>query len=167
MYRCKYIYINMYVYTPPRRPPAGERAWARPPRHPTPWKGFNFQKWRNEDYPTSWSLQVILKRSCSKLHCIKVFKLKLFIVKVGDDGTGSPDTTEKTASRRDNIFPSPTPPHALKFTGKEYQFKTFCNDAYCTNALLLLIKIMLCRKLHCRIFLKLKLFSYQIGGWAS
>ena len=41
--------------------------------------------------------------------------------------------------------------------------KTSGNEVYYTNSLILLTKIMLCSKLHCQEFLKLKLFSYEIG----
>ena len=36
----------------------------------------------NEFYYTEWYLQVIVKHSCSKLHCQIVFKLKLFSYKI-------------------------------------------------------------------------------------
>ena len=48
-------------------------------------------------------------------------------------------------------------------TGKQFNSKLYGNNLYCTNALLLLIKIMLCSKLHCQIFLKLTFFTYKIG----
>ena len=38
------------------------------------------------------------------------------------------------------------------------------NEVYCMNALILLMKIMLCSKLHCQKVFKLKLFSYNKGG---
>jgi len=41
-----------------------------------------FKKWYNEVYYTPWSLLVILKRSCSKLRCFKVFELKSFAYKI-------------------------------------------------------------------------------------
>jgi len=34
--------------------------------------------------------------------------------------------------------------------GKSFNSKLFGNEVHCTNALLLLIKIMLCSKLYCR-----------------
>ena len=43
----------------------------------------------------------------------------------------------------------------------------FGNEVDCTNALMLLIKIMLCSKKSLPEFLELKLFSYQIGGCTS
>jgi len=36
------------------------------------------------------------------------------------------------------------------FVGKEFQLKISGNEVYCTNALLLLIKIMPCSQLHCQ-----------------
>ena len=49
-------------------------------------------------------------------------------------------------------------PHDLElqyracFIGKKFQFDISGNEVYCTNALLLAIKIMLCSTLHCQIF---------------
>ena len=40
--------------------------------------------------------------------------------------------------------------------------KTSGNEVYYTNSLMILIKMMLCGKLHCQKFLKLKIFSYKI-----
>ena len=40
--------------------------------------------------------------------------------------------------------------------------KTSGNEVYYTNALILLINMMLCSKFHCQKFFKLKLFSYKI-----
>ena len=40
--------------------------------------------------------------------------------------------------------------------------KTSGNGVYYTNTLILLIKMMLCSKLHCQKFLRLKSFSYKI-----
>jgi hypothetical protein len=37
--------------------------------------------------------------------------------------------------------------------------KLSCNEVYCTNACILLVKIMLCSKLCCQNFFNLKLFS--------
>ena len=41
-------------------------------------------------------------------------------------------------------------------------FKKSVNEVYYTNALILLIKTMLCSKLHCQKGFKLKLFFYKI-----
>ena len=41
--------------------------------------------WCNEIYYTAWFLLVILKHSCSKLHCIEVFELKLFLYEICHD----------------------------------------------------------------------------------
>jgi len=41
--------------------------------------------------------------------------------------------------------------------------KTSGNEGYYTNSLILLIMMMLCSKLPCQKFFKMKLFSYEIG----
>ena len=45
---------------------------------------------------------------------------------------------------------------------KALKFKNFGNEGYYTNSLILLMKMMLCSKLHCQKFFKLKSFSYKI-----
>ena len=45
---------------------------------------------------------------------------------------------------------------------KLFNLKTSSNEVYYTNSLILLIKMMLCSKLHCQIFRKLKSFSYKL-----
>ena len=43
-----------------------------------------------------------------------------------------------------------------------FNLKLWCREVYYTNALILLVKIMLCSKLHCIRVFKSKLFSYKI-----
>ena len=50
---------------------------------------------------------------------------------------------------------------------KSFNSKLYGNEVYCTNASLLLIKIMLCSKLHCQKVFRLKLFSYKIRETSS
>jgi hypothetical protein len=50
------------------------------------------------------------------------------------------------------------------FLGKQFQSELSSNEVFCTSALLLLIKIMLCSKLQCQKVFELKLFSYKIQG---
>ena len=46
---------------------------------------------------------------------------------------------------------------------KRFNLNLYGNKVHCTNALLVLIKIMLCGTLHCQFFSRLKLFSYKIS----
>ena len=54
---------------------------------------------------------------------------------------------------------------------KAVQFKKLLDKVYYTNSLMLPIKMMLCSKLHCQKFFRLKSFSYKIAlhfkvrGW--
>ena len=47
---------------------------------------------------------------------------------------------------------------------KSFNLKLSGDGVYCTNALPLLIRIMLCGELHCHIFSRLTLFSFRMEG---
>ena len=49
---------------------------------------------------------------------------------------------------------------------KSFNRKLFGNEVYCTNALLLLITIMLCSKLHCRKVVNWNSFPKRFNRWS-
>ena len=66
-------------------------------------KSFNLKNSWHEVYYTASSLQVILNNSCSKLHCQKFLKLKLFSYRIGPESRqpSSGLATPKAGKARD------------------------------------------------------------------
>ena len=69
----------------------------------------------------------------------------------------------KSQPRRDGPFQR----RELILYEKSFNLKTSGNEVYYTNSLILLIKMMLCGKIHGQKFFKLKLFSYKIEAEAE
>ena len=57
--------------------------------------------------------------------------------------------------------PGGLPVRYQSYTKRVSILKTSGNEVYYTNYLILLIKMMLCSKLHCQKFFKLKIFSHK------